>query len=151
MKLSNIAFLATTALSLETFELEITSSNVELNGKGLLALHEGAGISVFGVSDTHSGEYLYDAEKKNLFQYQGSFKANVGIGGPFLSIGPAINPENVTFDSEGNFNIGKDIYACKNVTDAYHYFTDKYGIIVGETPNETCVDIGLKKVSGGSS
>lgn len=151
MKLCNIALLATTALSLETFELKITSSNSELNGKGLQSLHKGAGISVFGIADSHSDKYLYDAEQKKLFQYQGEYEANVGIGGKFLMIGSALNPGEVTFDSEGNFNIGKDLYACKNVTDVYNWFTDKYGILAGEAPNETCVGVGLKKATGGSS
>lgn len=147
MKLSNITLLATSALAFESFELEITSSNNELNGKGLLILHEGAGAGVFGISDTHDDKYLYDAKNKTLFQYQASLQANLGIWGPFLAIGPAVDPKDVTFDSEGNLIFVENIYACKNVTDAYNYFTDKYGLIVGEVPNETCVDIGLKKVN----
>ncbi|KAF3987966.1 hypothetical protein FT663_03505 [Candidozyma haemuli var. vulneris] len=146
MHFSTIALIATTAAAAETFNLQIVSDDSELNGSGIQGLHEGAGISYFGVSGQLGQEFEYDAEKKTLHQEQGTFTANVGTSGNYFAVGPAITPSEVTFDDEGKFDIGQQLWACKNLTDPYRYFTDSYGVVVGESANDSCVKIGLQRV-----
>lgn len=151
MKLSTIALLTSTAIAAETLDLEIVSDNSELKGKGIQALHEGAGISYFGVSDYLGEEFSYDADKKLLTQTQGSYTANFGVSGNYLAIGPAVTPSDVTFDDAGNLEFDEQLYACKELNDPYRYFNDRYGVVTGEAPNDTCVKIGLKRVNGDTS
>lgn len=144
------------AIAAKTFNLKIVSDNSELNGKGIQGLHEGGGFGYFGVSDNLGQEFNYDADKKVLFQNENSFPANVGfmlaeIYGDFLAVGLSVTPSDVTFDADGSFNIGKQLYACKRLNDPYHYFTDEYGIVAGDAPNDSCVKIALQKVGDGPS
>lgn len=151
MQLSTLALFASSAIAAETFHLKIVSDNSELNGKGIQGLHEGGGFGYFGVSDQLGQEFNYDADKKVLFQNQNSLPANVGFMladtyGYFLAVGLSVNPSDVTFDADGNFNIGNQLYACKQLNDPYHYFSDKYGIVAGDAPNDSCAKIALQKV-----
>lgn len=150
MKFSTLALLTSTAIAAETVDLKIVSDNSELSGKGIQGLHEGAGISYFGVSDQLGEEFSYDADKKLLTQEQGSFTANVGASGNFFAVGPAVEPSQVTFDGEGYLSIDKQLYACKQLNDPYRYFADSYGVVVGDAPNDSCVKIALQKVGGES-
>lgn len=150
MKFSTLALLTSTAIAAETVDLKIVSDNSELSGKGIQALHEGAGISYFGVSDYLGEEFSYDTDKKLLTQTQGSYTANVGVSGNYFAVGPAVTPSEVTFDDEGNLSFDKQLYACKQLNDPYHYFDDRYGVVVDDAPNDSCVKIGLEKVDGGS-
>lgn len=150
MKYSALALAATAAAAAETLDLQIVSENQNLDGKGIQALHEGAGISYFGVSDYLGEEFNYDKDKKLLYQFQGSYQANVGFSSSFFAVGPAVTPGQVTFDDQGRFDIGEQLYACKDLNDPYNYFEDRYGV-VREAPNDSCVKIGLKRVQRGSS
>lgn len=150
MKFSTLALLTSTAIAAETVDLKIVSDKSELSGKGIQALHEGAGISYFGVSDYLGEEFSYDADKKLLTQTQGSYTANVGVSGNYFAVGPAVTPSEVTFDEEGKLSIDKQLYACKQLNDPYHYFDDRYGVVVDDAPNDSCVKIGLEEVDGGS-
>ncbi|PVH18390.1 uncharacterized protein CXQ87_001315 [Candidozyma duobushaemuli] len=150
MQLSTLALFASSAIAAETFHLKIVSDNSELNGKGIQGLHKGGGFGYFGVSDQLGQEFNYDADKKVLFQNENSLPANVGfmlaeIYGYFLAVGVSVDESDVTFDADGNFNIGKQLYACKQLNDPYRYFADEYGIVASDAPNDSCVKIALQK------
>lgn len=151
MKFSALAIITSTALSAETLNLKIVSDNSDLSGKGIQGLHEGGGYSYFGVSDDIGQEFYYEADQKQLYQLE-PLKSFVGFfTGDNLSVGPSVSPSEVTFDSDGNLDISKQLYACKQLNDPYHYFADQFGIVGGDAPNDSCVKISLQKVGEASS
>lgn len=147
MKFPILTLLAGAAVAVETLNLQVVSDNKDLNGKGIQALHEGAGFAYFNVIDQLGQEFTYDADKKLLYQKEGSYLANVGDMFDFLAIGGAVTPGQVIFNEKGELDIGKQVYACKNVNDPYHYFDSSYGLLL-HAPNESCVKVALKNVGG---
>uniref|UniRef100_A0A0L0NYV1 Uncharacterized protein n=1 Tax=Candidozyma auris TaxID=498019 RepID=A0A0L0NYV1_CANAR len=150
MKFSTLAFIASTAIAAETVNLQVVSDNGDLNGKGIQWLHEGAGFAYFKVIDQLGQEFQYDADHKLLYQPEQQYPANVGEMFDFLAVGISVTPSNVTFNEKGELDIGKQIYACKNVNDPYHYFDSSYGLLL-DAPNESCVKVALKKIGGTQS
>ncbi|GME85057.1 unnamed protein product [Ambrosiozyma monospora] len=141
--------LVSKALADETVELFIKSDNSDVSGKGISAIHEGAGIN-----------YFFAGNGAQDLSYDGSSLTSNEIGYPqwftpdgFVQMSVSGEVTGITFDSDGTleYNGSADGFqACKNVNDPYNYSKSQYAIMYKSSSGD-CVDIKLIKKGGSSS
>lgn len=143
MKFS-LALLSTIATVLAAeYDLTLSSEDAELNNKGLVGWHEGAGINYLtvGGSPFHTS---YDEEKK-IFNSDamGNIKTTLSVNeGNFLQdsvTGPGefdITDDHVVYKGSDKF------YACKNVNDIYNYSAKTYLIMSSNSVGD-CKEVNI--------
>ncbi|KAH3661632.1 hypothetical protein OGAPHI_006482 [Ogataea philodendri] len=124
---SSLALAATAAIAMaDQVSLWTKSSNADVDGKALSALHEGAGFSYVFLADSDSTlNFSYDATNKTLSSDQfGQYPATFGVVSSYVSVGVISDPVTFTFTNDGTLQANgssNGFYACKNTNDPYNW------------------------------
>lgn len=139
--------IASVIAAANAFRLTTVSDSQDVNGKFLSPAHEGAGFSYLLL-----GEGGFDLEYNTTTKLV-SFTVNdipysLGDWGDnTVAIGPAVEPKEVTFNSDNVLEFGEQLWACKNFPDPYRYTQHSYAVRYGASkPNEDCEAIQVKRV-----
>ncbi|KAK6463431.1 hypothetical protein DFJ63DRAFT_334966 [Scheffersomyces coipomensis] len=167
--ISSLALLASSALAdLQNVSLFVTSDDTSINGSGISAPHEGAGINYlfvgndggyFGTANTTP--LIYNTTYQGLFwQSQPNFNQYFGVSpaGPagygIVQLSVAVSGTGVTFENGYLAYDGstEGFYALYNISDPYNYSKSQLAIVrdLSASP-EGGIPISLTAVFGSAS
>ncbi|VEU24196.1 DEKNAAC105327 [Brettanomyces naardenensis] len=123
---------AAVAASADTVELWVRSDDAEIDGKGLSALHEGAGISYYFLGD-NATSFSYDPPTGAITQpINNGVYMTFGAMGSYVAISVVPPFFDATFDADGTLEANgtsAGFFACKNTGDEYQYSVSQWEVM----------------------
>lgn len=153
MKFTTIASASLISLAAaENIKLEVIGDDNTSQGFAS-SIHEGAGFNFLLVGESGQS-FVY--EDSSIYFTAGDYQFRLGYlegyKSNFLAIGPAVQPEQWSFNSGNVLATKTFLWACNNMSDPYNY-SDRSKIIVtaDDAPNDTCARVTLHKVEDDSA